>query len=104
MAPLLVSALLGVGVKLATDFLMAGAKDLFKSSGASTSFASTLDKVRKPEGAVPTAGTRPLGLDAGLADRSRLVAVNFGGGLASPGPAQGAEAYQRLAEIAPQAI
>jgi|KBSSwiStaDraftv2_1062776.scaffolds.fasta_scaffold2115640_2 hypothetical protein len=104
MAPLLVSALLGVGVKLVTDFLMSGAKDLVKSNGASASFASALDKARKPEGAIPTAGTKPIGLDAGLVDRSRLLAADFGSALPAAGRAQGAEAYQRLAEIAPQAI
>ena len=104
MAPLLVTALVGVGVKLATDFLMSGAKDLFKSSGAATSFASTLDKLRTPDGPAALAGPKPVALDAGLADRSRLLAAEVNGGLPATARAQGAESYRRLAQIAPQAI
>ena len=98
MAPLLVSALIGVGVKLATDLLMSGAKEIFKPNETTSAFASALDKARSPAAAAPT-GTKPVALDAGLAERSRLLAAEVSA-LPATGFAQGAaDSYRRLSEI-----
>ena len=75
MAPLLISALVGIGVKIASDFVMSGAKQLFKSgSGAPTSFAATLDKA-KGAAASATEGNTPkaISLETGV-DRAALMA------------------------------
>ena len=99
MAPLLVTALIGVGAKLATDLLMAGAKEFFKPSGANSTFASALDKARTsagPTAALPAA--KGLAADAGLAERSRLLAAEPSA-LPATGFAQGADSYRRLSEI-----
>ena len=105
MAPLLVTALVGVGVKVATDWLMSGAKDWFKTSGVASSFASTLDKARTPAApSAPLASAKPLALDSMNVDRSRLLAAEMGSALPATTRAQGAESYRRLAEIPQQAI
>ena len=99
MAPLLVTALVGVGVKVATDLLMAGAKEIFKTSGA-TSFASALDKARTPVG--PTAAlpaAKAFAPDAGLAERSRLLAAEAPSSLPAATFAHGTDSYRRLSEI-----
>ena len=100
MIPLLVSALVGIGVKIATDLLMSGAKEVMKPSGsASSSFATTLDKARTTaEPGAATVGTKLVGLDAGLAERSQLIAVELNGSLPTTGRALGAEAYRRFSE------
>ena len=104
MAPLLVSALVGIGVKIATDVVMAGAKHLFKSSGAAASFAATLDKARgaAPDASAATNAPPPLSLDPAGADRSRVLSDAIVAPAASR--AQGVAAYQRLDEIPHQAL
>jgi hypothetical protein len=103
MAPLLVSALVGIGVKIATDLVMSGAKQFFKGSSPAASFANVLDKARADTPVAPasaSAVTAP-GTSTAAADRARLLEAP-----ATPGAsrAQGLAAYQRLDEIPPQAI
>ena len=102
MAPLLVSALVGIGVKIATDFVVSGAKQLFKSGNGTSPFAATLDKLR---GASPAASSapQPPSLDAAAGDRSRVLTA---GAVVAPATsrAQGVAAYQRLDEIPQQAV
>ena len=108
MAPLLVSALVGVGVKLATDFLVSGAKQWFggtKTAGATgatgTSFAATLDKLRgAPPATAPaamTASAATSAVDVALADRSRVMTTEASAGV--PKGAHAVAAYQRLNQI-----
>jgi hypothetical protein len=108
MAPLLVSALVGVGVKLATDFLMSGVKKFMDKGNAgatpSASFASTLDKARAGSATASAGnGMKTVATDASLADRSRILAADVTGGMPAPGRAQGVDSYRRLAELSPQA-
>ena len=103
MAPLLLSALVGIGVKIATDLVTSGAKQFFKSGGPATSFAATLDKARGATGAEPAGASavKPLSSDAVAVDRARLLEAP-----AAPAAsrAHGVAAYQRLDEIPPQAV
>jgi hypothetical protein len=101
MAPLLVSALVGIGVKIATDLVMSGAKQFFKSSGPATSFASALDKVRGDTSGAPATASAVTAPQAPGVDRARLLE---GPAAPSASRAQGMAAYQRLDEIPPQAI
>jgi hypothetical protein len=103
MAPLLLTALVGVGVKIATDLLSAGAKEMFRSGGPMASFASTLDQARSAS-AVPAAETaaKSGAPDLGFGDPSRLRAADASG-LTATGRAQAAASYRRLEEI-PQAL
>ena len=61
MVPLLVSALVGIGVKIATDLFMSGAKKAMRPDSSGASFANTLDKL-KPAGAA--ARQRPAAASA----------------------------------------
>lgn len=101
--PLLVTALVGIGVKIATDLLTAGAKQVFRSGGPS--FEATLDKARaaSPAGAADTPAIRAAGLSMGLDDRSRVLAA-AATDVAGVSPAQGFASYRRLDEIPPQAV
>ena len=105
MAPLLVSALVGIGVKIATDLLMSGAKQIFKASGATTSFAAALDKARET---APAAGAgdvpQPVSFDATGSDRARALTASAAGGPPPASRALGIAAYQRLDDIPPQAV
>ena len=99
MAPLLVTALIGIGVKLATDLLMSGAKEMFKSNDATSTFAAALDKARTPGGATAAlAAPKTVATDAGLAERSRVLAAEPPA-LPATGFGQGTEAYKRLSEL-----
>jgi hypothetical protein len=98
MAPLLVTALVGIGVKIATDLLAAGAKQVFRSGGPS--FEATLDKARAT-GAAETPGVRAAGLSMGLDDRSRVLAA-AATDVAGVSPAHGFASY-RLHEVLTQA-
>lgn len=99
MAPLLVTALVGVGVKIATDLLMSGAKEWFKPAGST--FASTLDKARTAVGPTAALATSkpPVATDAALADRARLLAGDVASEASAMARVQGAESYRRLSEI-----
>jgi hypothetical protein len=105
MAPLLVSALVGIGVKIASDVVVAGAKRIFKFGGGAAPFAATLDQARGAAPATPSAAsTGPLrSLDPAASDRSRVLADAV---VAPPSAsrAQGVAAYQRLDEIPQQAV
>jgi hypothetical protein len=118
MAPLLISALVGIGVKLASDVFMFGAKKFFKqdSSGdlkagtaGTTTFASTLDKARgaTPAGAAAaSAAPGAVGMptpvtaasDSGLADRSKVMAAGVVAPAPSPGQAYALASYRRFDE------
>jgi hypothetical protein len=99
MAPLLVSLLVGIGVKIATDLFMAGAKEVVKPGGPTTSFAATLDKARSasaggPAGAAGAA--KPAALDAGFGDRSRVMMADLSGPVPAAARAHGIGTYQRI--------
>ena len=106
MAPLLVSALVGVGVKIVTDLFMSGAKQVMKSSGAGASFAATLDNARSatPAASPDVPGQKPSALDVGFADRSRVMTADLGNAMPATGRAQAAASYRRLEDIPPQAV
>jgi hypothetical protein len=103
MAPLLLTALVGIGVKIATDLLTTGAKEVFRSGGPMASFASTLDKARSASD-TPVAETaaKSVAPDLGFGDPSRLLAADVSG-LSGTGRAHAAASYRRLEEI-PQAL
>jgi hypothetical protein len=102
MVPLLVTALIGVGVKIATDLLMAGAKDVVRAGTAGPSFATTLEKARAaPAAAGVTMDPRTSLPDAGLAERSRLLAIDGYNAVPPAARAHGAASYRRLGELAP---
>jgi hypothetical protein len=99
MAPLLISALVGIGVKIATDLFMAGAKEVVKPGGPTASFAATLDKARSASAGGPAgaAGAAlPAALDAGFGDRSRVMVADLSGGVPAAARAHGVGAYQRM--------
>jgi hypothetical protein len=107
MAPLLISALVGIGVKIATDLFMSGAKKVMRpgSPGESgTSFANTLDKARGGTAAGAggvgpmTASANTVALDAGLGDRSKVMAPSLSGGAAAPDTTRALASYRRLNE------
>jgi hypothetical protein len=104
MAPFLVSALVGVGVKLVTDLIMSGAKSMMKggkdassASGAEgASFASTLDKARGPSAAsTMTAASGATATDFGLGERSRVMATGAAD-VAADARATAVATYRRL--------
>jgi hypothetical protein len=108
MGPLLVTALVGVGVKIATDFLLSGAKKLWREHAADAatganggaSFAATLDKARGA--ASPGAMTAAAGssaIDVGLGDRSRVAAAELAAGAASPTAPHALAAYRRFEQV-----
>ena len=110
MAPLLVSALVGVGVKIATDFLLSGARKLWRDHGAEAgaaagakggaSFAATLDKARGA--ASPGAMTAAAGssaIDVGLGDRSRVAAAELAAGVPAGAPPHALAAYRRFEQV-----
>jgi hypothetical protein len=109
MAPLLVSALVGIGVKIATDLFMSGAKQVFRQStpatSPATSFAATLDKASAatPPAGGPTAA-RLATLDTGFGDRSRVLTADATAALSAPARTDGVAIYRRLDEIPPQAV
>ena len=100
MAPLLVTALVGIGVKIVTDLLMGGAKQVTGPAAPEKSFSAALDKARAGTGAVgaTAASGTPAVPGAGLADRSRLLAVDMSGGLPPAARTQGFAAYRRIEE------
>jgi hypothetical protein len=104
MAPLIVSALVGIGVKIVTDLFMSGAKEVMKPNGPAATFAATLDKARSATGAAATPGAKSTALDLGFGDRSRVMAADVGSALPGAARAQAVASYRRLDEIAPQAI
>jgi hypothetical protein len=106
MGPLLVSALVGLGVKIASDLMMAGAKQIFKPGGSATSFAATLDKARGDAPAAPAAtnGPKPLSLEPAGVDRARVLTAEAASGLPSASRGQVVATYQRLDDIPPQAV
>jgi hypothetical protein len=103
MAPLLLSALVGIGVKIASDVVVAGAKRIFKFGGSETPFASTLDQARGAAPAAPAAAGAPRALDPAASDRSRVL----GDAVVAPPAASralGVAAYQRLDDIPQQTV
>ncbi len=105
MAPLIVSALVGIGVKIATDLFMSGAKEVVKPGGSATTFAATLDKARSTiAGTAAASATKPGALDAGFGDRSRVMAAELGNALPAAARAQAVASYRRFEELIPQAI
>jgi hypothetical protein len=105
MAPLLLSALVGFGVKIASDLVMSGAKQIFKGSGAPTTFAGWLDKVKGTGTAAAAADVnapKPATLDAVGVDRARLLKADA---VSAPAAsrAQAVATYQRLEDIPQQA-
>jgi hypothetical protein len=99
MAPLLVSALVSIGMKIATDLFMAGAKEVVKPGGPAASFAATLDKARSASagGSAGAAGeAKPAALDAGFGDRSRVMVADLSGSVPAAARAHGVGAYQRM--------
>jgi len=105
MAPLIVSALVGIGVKIATDLFMSGAKKIMRQEPstppAGATFANSLDKAAGATAAAPmTAAAGNVALDAGLADRSRVVAQQVGApGASSAGRAWGVANYRRFDDV-----
>ena len=110
MAPLLVTALVGVGVKIATDLLTAGAKKVFGGTAAGQSFSATLDKAKAAVGAGAPVAATPSGksltasaatsaIDVGLADRSRVMAAELSAGVPGAARVDGLAAYRRFNEI-----
>ena len=110
MVPLLVSALVGIGVKIATDLFMSGAKKVMKPDAPGSSFANTLDTARSvgatgsAAGAAAgpmTASAGTIATDAGLGDRSKVMASAVIGGAAAPpaGHAYGVATYRRFDEV-----
>lgn len=101
MAPLLLTALIGVGVKFATDLLVSGAKQAFgpaqTGQAGQPSFSAALDKARGTTGsgaAGASSATSALSAPgAGLADRARVLALDMNGGLPA---AQGFATYRRF--------
>ena len=101
MAPLLVTALVGIGVKIVTDLLMGGAKQVTGPAAPEKSFSTALDKARAGTGSGAPGAAAPGALSvlgAGLADRSRLLAMDMNGGLPPEARAQGFAAYRRIEE------
>jgi hypothetical protein len=99
MAPLLVSALVGLGVKLATDLFMSGAKQIFKPGGPTASFAATLDKATSPSASGPSgvaAAAKPGTVDLGFGDRGRVMVADASGAVPGAGRAYGVGSYQRM--------
>jgi hypothetical protein len=103
MAPLIVSALVGFGVKIATDLVMGGAKQIFKSKGAPTSFAEAFDKARGSAAAATPDTSAPKAFSLDPAG-SRLMKAEASGSLPSASRAQAVATYQRLDDIPPQAV
>ena len=104
MAPLLVSALLGIGAKIIGDLFMSGAKTVMKSKDASASgeasFAKTLDKARTPDSAsAMTAKAGTTAFDAGFGDRSRVMAADASGAATTGARVQGLATYRRFDEV-----
>lgn len=105
MAPLLLSALVGFGVKIASDLLMSGAKQVFKSNGAPTTFAGWLDKVKgtgTAAAATDVTAPKPVALDAVGVDRGRLLKADAVS-VPAASRAQAVASYQRLEDIPQQA-
>jgi hypothetical protein len=103
MAPLLVSALVGIGVKIASDVVVAGAKRIFKFGSSGAPFASTLDQARSATPAAPAAAGAVRSVDPAASDRSRVL----GDAVVAPPAASralGVAAYQRLDDIPQQAV
>ena len=107
MVPLLISALVGIGVKVATDLFMSGAKKVMKPDAPGSSFANTLDKAQSA-GAMGSAAAGPMtasaatvATDVGLGDRSKVMAPAVIGGAGPPtaGHAYGVSTYRRFDEV-----
>ncbi len=106
MAPLIVSALVGIGVKIVTDLFMSGAKEVMKPNGTAATFAATLDKARAATpgtGTAATTGVKLAALDTGFGDRSRVMASDVGNALPAAARAQVVASYQRFEATLPQA-
>ncbi len=97
MAPLLVTALVGIGVKIAGDLFSAGAKALFSPHGPETTFATSLADARATvRGARTTVTASPIAALDTLAERSHRLAVEANTTLPGTARAQGVDAYRRL--------
>jgi hypothetical protein len=104
MAPFLVSALIGVGVKIATDLLSSGVKKVMasNSTGGGT-FSALLDRARgvAPAGtAAPAAATAAAPRLAGL-EPAGVRMVDAGGAVPTASRAYGAASYHRMDVEAP---
>ena len=105
MVPLLATALIGLGVKIATDLLMSGAKQAIEPPTRGTSFSTMLDRMRGSSSIRDADGPAAVSAaplpGAGLADRSRILAVEMNTGLPPAARTLGAAAYRRVEEAAP---
>ncbi|HYE91905.1 MAG TPA: hypothetical protein VEA38_12830 [Terriglobales bacterium] len=95
MAPLLVTALIGLGVKIAGDMLFAGVKQATADTAAPrASFASMLDRARgRGVADAKLMGPAP---NAALAERSQLLALQGAAAGPSTTPPHATESYRRL--------
>jgi hypothetical protein len=104
MGPLLVSALIGVGVKIATDLLTSGVKKALASKGTGpSSFSAALDRARGATtagtpAAAPAASTAPR---LAAADQVPLGTTNFAASVPAASRAYGAASYHRMDVEAP---
>ena len=107
MVPLLMSALVGIGVKLATDLVTSGVKKALKSSSTEPStFSAMLDKARgaaapkAPEATTSTPAAGPAKVLAAT-EPSPVRMTDAGSSVSSFGRAYGAATYHRMDVEAP---
>ena len=104
MIPLLMSAVVGIGVKLATDLVTSGIKKALKSNSTEPStFSTMLDKARgvtKPADAASTPTVAPANVLAAT-EQSPVRMTDAGSSVSSFGRAYGAATYHRMDVEAP---
>jgi hypothetical protein len=103
MEPLLVSALIGFGVKIATDFLSSTVKKAFTSKGDVPSpFSAALDRARGATAAGAPAATPATPAPVRLAAAGPLPRMaDAATSVPAPGRAYGAASYHRMDVEAP---
>jgi hypothetical protein len=104
MAPFLVTALIGVGVKIATDLFTSGVKKIVapNSTGGGT-FSALLDRARgvAPAGKTAPADATPAAPRLAGLDQAQVRMVDAGGAVPTASRAYGAASYHRLDVEAP---
>ena len=104
MVPLLMSALVGIGVKLATDLVTSGVKKALKSSSTEPStFSAMLDKARGVTNPADTASTSAAAPAKVLAasEQPPVRMADAGASVSNFGRAYGAATYHRMDVEAP---
>ena len=104
MIPLLMSAVVGIGVKIATDLLTSGFKKAMKPSSTEPStFSTMLDKARgvtKPAATTSTPAAAPAKVLAAT-EQAPVRMADAGSSVSPFGRAYGAATYHRMDVEAP---